>query len=183
MSTQDGSGQFEVEFRGFLTEEEFSSKLAWLRESAEDFEEDHRRSVFFILPEKTLKIAHLKSLNTARVTLKIGNISGGKQRELEMPISVESIGVALQIFTELGYEDKQDTEQLRYNGTIEDVKVSLKWSADWGHHFEAEIVVGTSGEISSAEERLRSFCARFELKALTESEFELFRKTIDLRHR
>lgn len=179
------SGQtLEVELRGFLTATDFQLRCRWLRETAADFEEDHRRTVFFIIPGSTLKVAELKSKHTAKITLKSGDlVRAHAQRELEIPIAFGSVDAAVDLFRSLGFDNIQETEQLRYNGTVDGVAVSFKWSKDWGYHFEAEILVLNDIDVPNARTRLVEFCRQVGLDPVSENDFETFRQTVDARHK
>ena len=166
---------FEVELRGFLSESDYRGLLKQFTEQALEIEEDHRETTFFIIPNATLKVAKLTSKRQAKVALKLGDIAkSASQKELELDLKESEFDTAVQIFKNLGFSKIQDTRQLRHNVVIDDIVLSLKWSADWGYHFEVEKLVLSEADVKSAMASLKSFCQLHGLSPLSDQEFEDF---------
>jgi adenylate cyclase class IV len=178
------SGALEVELRGFFSDEkEFNDRLAALRAIASSVEEDHRDTVFFMIKDATLKVARLNSKRRAKIAYKGGDIVRSKaQKEIEMEIPYDSYDDAIAMFVALGFSDMQLTQQVRYNLIVGEFEIAMKWSKDWGYHFEAEKVVCGETEAERAELDLAAFCHSHHLRALSEAEFEAFRTAVDTKH-
>lgn len=174
----------EVEVRGFLSKEEFETKLKEFQKISSSFEEDHRDTTFFMLPEATLKVTKMKSKNQSKISYKSGDIvSSVGQEEVELLIPITDYDKAVLIFTKLGLTDKQITEQIRYNFNIDGFEVSLKWSKDWEYHFEVEKLVNDRSQMDNINSEIKEFCSKFKLKPLSEEEFLSFREKVDSNHR
>ena len=174
----------EVELRGFLTEDEFKLKLKELQTISTSFEEDHRDTVFFMLSKATLKVTHMKSKKQAKIAYKAGDINSTTgQDEIEISIPVEEYENTIILFQNLGFTNKQITSQIRYNLKIDNFEVSMKWSRDWGHHFEVEKMVAEPSLVNQAFVDVKEFCMQNGLKVMDTNEFEKFRQRVDAEHR
>lgn len=175
---------YEIEIRGLLTKDQFDSILDDLKGRADKFEEDNRETLFFMIPNATLKVAKMVSKKLAKIAYKSGDIvRSAAQREIEFSIPIDACDDAIEMFSLLGFADTQSTSQIRYNAVLGDIEISLKWSKDWGYHFEAEIISQTESDIDGLKERLESYCASIGLNAMTSAEFEGFRQQIDASHK
>ena len=166
-----------------MSEAEFQTLLASLKEIASDFEEDHRDTTFFIIPNATLKVARLRSKERAKIAYKSGDIVRSKgQTEIEIDIPYENYDSAIAMFKMLGLNTTQTTQQIRFNLMVQDVEIAMKWSEDWGYHFEVEKMVKREADVDMAQRQLADFCKEHGLTPLSDEEFEEFRISIDANH-
>lgn len=176
---------FECEVRGFFKDETtFQQSLTKLKAEADRYEEDHRATTFFMMKDATLKVAHLQSKGKAKIAFKAGDIVHAKaQREIELSLAPDDVANAVAMFEGLGFHDIQQTSQTRYNLWFDEIEVAMKWSKDWGYHFEAELIGQTESDIASNLQRLHIFCENHDLKIVASDEFEAFRQQIDAKHK
>ena len=173
----------EVEIRGLLTKECYDRIIKFLDAEGQNKELDDRKTTFFIIPEKTLKITQKVSQNKAKICLKTGDIAkASSQTEFEIDIEPSQFAVAENIFLQLGYTQIQHTEQKRINYVYEGVEFAIKWSVDFGYHFEMEVMVGAESEVASARDILHSLAARLDLQVMSSDEFGARCREIDLRY-
>jgi Adenylate cyclase, class 2 (thermophilic) len=170
---------FEVEKRGFLDEHDHDALLRRFKADGISIEEDHRETIFFVIPDATLKITRSLSLGTSKIAYKTGDIARSvAQKEYETSIAFTDFDNAVQTFKHLGFENVQETQQKRFNIQLGSSTLSLKWSIDWGYHFEIDTVVENEEEIASAEAKLLEECAQLSLIPLTASEFSEFCESV-----
>lgn len=174
---------FEVELRGFLTEADFHRLRQKLEHDNVALVEDHRETIFFVIPDATLKVARLLSSGTAKIAYKKGDIAtNASQEEIEIAISSLDFDVAVQMFQALGFERIQRTSQRRFNAAIGGSDLSLKWSEDWGYHFEIERMVNEESEVPEALTALQDQCVTLGIEPLSENEFSEFCASVEARH-
>ncbi len=173
----------EVEYRGLIVEDRFEKLRKILTDIAGKAEEDHRDTMFFMIPNCTLKVTRMVSKRSAKIAFKSGDIVRSiAQHEIEIPIPQDSYEDMIAIFKSLGFTQTQATHQIRYNFSIEGCDLSLKWSKDWGYHFEIDCVVASASEIAEAQTKLLKTLNGLQLTPMTEQEFEEFRRRIDAQH-
>lgn len=172
---------FEVETRGVLTEEQYNSLIKFMDDNADKKEKDDRHTVFFMIPNKTLKVANKVDRNKAKIALKLGDIATSKaQEEFEISIQPEEMETALKIFEHLGFTDIQDTKQSRINYWYNGYEFAVKWSKDLSFHFEAETIVDSEDKVDDAYAQLVSFIEdKLGLKVLTKDEFKDICEKVD----
>lgn len=175
--------RIEVEVRSIFNEDKYNEIKGFLSAHAIDLGEDDRETVFFIIPDKTLKVTKNVSKNNAKISLKVGNINTGQQEEIEISIDLLDFNNAVKIFQVLGFDEIQYTLQKRHNYLYEGIELALKFSNDWGYHLEAEMVVDSEDRISEANIKIKELYRKLHLKPLTEREIDKMRKKIDSRHR
>lgn len=181
--SNDDKRQIEIELRSLLDKDRYDRLKMFLDTNAQDLGEDNRETVFFIIPGKTLKVTKNLSKNQAKFSLKIGNINTGKQEEIEISIDPADFTKMVKIFQTLGFSEIQYTSQKRHNYLYEGIECALKYSDDWGYHFEAEVVVDSEDRISDAKRKIKELYQKLHLKPLTEREIDKMREKIDSRHR
>lgn len=181
MTTNKNS--FEVELRGILTKKGYDEVNKFLSKNAEILGSDDRETIFFIIPEKTLKVTRKISEPEAKIALKLGNIKTGEQEEIEVSINPEDIDQVVKMFQGLGFNETQYTSQKRNNYRYKGVEIAVKHSDDWGYHFEIELIVGNENEIPEAKTRLKKVTEELKLKVMSEEEIKKMCEAIDAKHR
>lgn len=176
---------YECEVRGFFADEQrFEQILAELSLQADRVEADNRETIFFMLENATLKVAVQNDKGKAKIAYKQGDIVRSMaQREIELAIKPEEAHAAVELFQLLGFTDIQNTVQKRTNLFFGDIEVAMKWSKDWGYHFEAETIVKKEGDVPGGLKKLQEFCEKQNLAIMSEEEFEVFRQKVDAQHR
>ena len=162
----------EVEIRGLLTEVEHKNICDFLDLNGTGKEVDDRKTTFFIMPDKTLKISNKISRNTAKISLKIGDIVKDiSQTEYEVSIDPVDFNITEEIFKNLGFNQIQHTEQKRINYNYLGIEFAIKWSIDWGFHFEMEKMTSNQNEVESIRLELEQLASNLKLTVMTEEEF------------
>lgn len=173
----------EVEVRGLLKKEEYISLMNFLDKNANSKTLDDRQTTFFIIPNKTLKITRNLLTNKAKISLKIGDISTNfAQEEIELDIDSNDFETAIEIFKNLGFTKLQNTTQKRTNYNYKDTDFAIKWSKDWGYHFELELMVATEDQIITAHTKLLQTAKELKLTVMTAQEMSDFCKRVDTEH-
>lgn len=164
---------FEVETRGVLTKQQYDDLIEFMDNNADKKEVDNRHTVFFMIKDKTLKVAKKIDHNSAKIALKLGNIATSKaQEEFEISIKPEETETAIKIFENLGFTDIQDTKQNRINYWYKGYEFAVKWSKDLSYHFEAEILINDKTQINYEYNKMSEFIKKeLNLDVLTEKEF------------
>lgn len=174
----------EVEIRGFLTENKYRNLGKYLDENAKSKTIDDRETVFFMIPGATLKIARQLQKNTAKIALKTGQISKGGQKEYEIEIKPDAFEEAVDLFKELGFKDIQRTSQKRVDYKYRNwCEISLKWSKDWGYHFEIEKVISKNELMGKTRKKLMEIAKELGLNVISEDEFMEFAAKVDEKYR
>ena len=142
----------EVEQRGLLTQEEFTRVEAYLREHAEYLNEDHKYVEYFIYKDKLLKVIRNDSQKNAVLSLKLNALGNGALfDETECTLPIDQFPALQKIIRTITTPDQIITgTQKRENFILDGVEVALKWSEDWGHHFELECMIEDAKEESAA---------------------------------
>ncbi len=163
----------EVEIRGLLTKEQYDTVKAQLSVAANKVEHDDRKTTFFIMDGKTLKVTKREDGSMAKVALKLGDIKTSiSQKEIEIPIDTKHFDNYVDLFMGLGFTEIQVTQQMRTNFLLQDgTEISMKWSKDLGYHFEADKVVPSESAVQTVRQELIDTVARYGMKPMTEQEF------------
>ena len=121
--------------------------------------------------------------NGYKISLKTGDIvKDSSQTEFEIEIDPREFEIAENIFIKLGFTEIQRTEQRRINYVYGGVEFAIKWSVDWGYHFEMEIMVGDESEVDESRHILHSLASRLNLQVMSEEEFGRRCREIDRRY-
>lgn len=173
----------EVELRGKMSDDEYQNLITFLDQNGTDKELDNRKTVFFKLDGKTLKVTSRLSKNTAKIALKMGDILSSKfQEEFELNFNPEEFDIAVNIFKNLGFDKIQYTTQNRINYKYKGFDFSVKWSEDWGYHFEIDTVVDIEEKIDEARTSIRNLAEKMGLKIMMEEEFKRQSLEINKKH-
>ncbi len=173
----------EVEIRGIFSEDQYKKLIGYLDANSTVLGPDDRETIFFIIPDKTLKVAKALDKGTAKIALKIGNIKSGEQEEIEMSISPDDFNKGAKIFELLGFTEIQHTFQKRRNYLYKDAEIAVKYSEEWSYHWEMDTVVDSKDQISSTREKLLQIAKDLGLTAMTDEEIRKLCDEIDERKR
>lgn len=172
----------EVEIRGLLTESAHDNLIGFLDEHATDREQDDRDTVIFKTPGRTLKVSHEINKGRAKIAIKSGDITQDmSMKETEIYINVDQFPDAIHLFSELGFQSYPLSEQKRINYKYKGSSISVKWSPDWGHHYEIDQMVDNSVDAGETEERLVEIASELGLSVLTLQEIEQIHNNINER--
>lgn len=177
--------QIEIEFRSMFDEEKFNSLKDFLDKNAEDLGEDDKDVYFYILPDKLLKVTDNVSKDTAKLTLKLNKIGQGSDfEEVEFPIHREEVEKAVRMFNCLELTDNiMHSFQSRHNYLYKGVELALKYSLEWKHHLELEIVINKETEKEDAERRIQEVADDLDIKIMSEEELERFTKEAESKNK
>jgi adenylate cyclase class IV len=168
----------EIEKRGFLTEEQYNNLLDFLNKNGKSLGADDKDVVYYIYSDKLLKAVHNISKGNAKISLKMNKIGASSVfPETEVFFSENDFDKIKLIFEKITEPDKvMKGIQKRKNFLYKGCEFAIKWSKEWGYHFEVEIVVKDENEVSKAEEKLEEVAKELEIKILTENELKEFTK-------
>mgnify|MGYP001372013535 CR=1 FL=1 len=161
----------EVEYYSLISPEKHEELNQFLMKNADDLGEDNKETYYFLLHEKTFKVVNNVSNNTAKIVLKIGRI--GKENffdETEVPISPDDYDNTVKIFKEILDCQVIKSYQDRHNFSYKGVDISVKYSNEWGHHVELEILISDLKDKDEADKKIFEIAAELELKVLTVDE-------------
>ncbi|WP_018351969.1 CYTH domain-containing protein [Longispora albida] len=174
----------EIEFRARLTAAEREVLEGRLRVEALDLGQDDKEIVFYVLPDKLLKVVRNLTAQTAMVVVKTSRIGEGAAfPEIELPIADADIPAAVAVFDALGYAQLRHTAVTeRHNYRFDGVDLAVKWSRDWGHHVELEIVLpDTAGpeDQLEAERQIGAVADHLGVTVMTEEELRQFTRRFE----
>ena len=170
----------EVEQRGLLTQEEFTRVEAYLREHAEYLNEDHKYVEYFIYKDKLLKVIRNDSQKNAVLSLKLNALGNGALfDETECTLPIDQFPALQKIIRTITTPDQIITgTQKRENFILDGVEVALKWSEDWGHHFELECMIEDAKEESAALEKIKTVAHKLNVVVMSEEEVAEFAQKV-----
>ena len=168
----------EIEKRGFLTEEKYNSLLDYFKKNSQFLGADDKYVVYYIYKDKLLKAVNNISKRNAKISLKMNKIGEGSVfPETEVKFSkndYEKIKFILDTVT--NPEKVMKGIQKRKNFIYKECEFAIKWSEEWGYHFEMEIIVNSEKEVQRAEDKLEELSKELNIKTLTEAELKDFTK-------
>ena len=174
----------EVEFRSLLGKKKYKDLYTKLLKEAHcDLWDDDKNVFFFILPDKLLKITHNISKKTAKITLKLNKIGNWAVfKEIEIPIATEDIGIAVDIFKGLWFNNTQESFQKRHNFIYNWVEIALKHSNDRWYHLELEIIVKKTSEAKKAKTHILKIAEELWVQVMSDKQLRLYTAKIDKKH-
>lgn len=153
----------EVELRGILSKEKFdilSNKI----DGEYSGKDDNKETYFYVTTDFILKIELRDNSREIFLVVKDGDETKNALEEIEIRLDSSDLHKLIKIFSILGYSKINIVKQKRRNYFLEDnIVLSLKYTEDWGYHFEIEKIV----DINDAEETKRILadrCKSFDLK-------------------
>lgn len=166
----------EIEKRGFLTEEQYNNLLDYFKKNSQFLGEDDKYVVYYIYKDKLLKAVKNISKGNAKISLKMNKIGNGSVfPETEVVFSENDYEKIKFILDTVSTPEKiMSGIQKRKNFFYKKCEFSVKWSEEWGYHFEVEKVVNSEKEAHQAEADLEEVSKELGIKILTEEELKKF---------
>lgn len=159
----------EVELRGLLEKNQFNILSEKLEEQYHG-EDDNKETHFYVTNDFILKIEIRDNPKEIFLIVKDGDETKNVLEEIEVRLDRSDLPNVTRIFDILGYSKVNIVKQKRRNYSLEDnIVLSLKYTEDWGYHFEIEKIV----ELNDADETkklLADKCESLNLKFMNGSE-------------
>jgi predicted adenylyl cyclase CyaB len=177
--------QIEVEVRAIFDEEKYKLLYTFLDTNAKDLGEDDKDVYFYLLPNKVIKSVNNISKKTAKIVMKLNRVGkgGNEAEEIEIQISPSDFPKAVKFFSELEFDEVQQSFQKRKNYMYKDVEIALKYSDSWGYHMELEIMVDDKSKQENAEKKLNEVANELGVHIMTQDEQKEFAANIDKRYK
>lgn len=164
--------KFEVEIKGILTKAKYNELIAFLRKKCNGVERDDKITYFFITKHFILKVTHELSKRRAKITVKGGDETEQILSEFEIPIPVFKVEEAVRLFQALGFSQFNRIRQKRINFFYKSFEIAIKYSKDWGYHFEAEAMANTKKEAHQKIKNLEKICNELGIKPMSAEEIK-----------
>lgn len=161
----------EIEYRSLITEDDFLRLRKFLGENAKLLGEDNKDTVFYIWPDKVIKVANNESTGKAKIALKPGRMY--KQaffHETELTVLPDEVEKAKQFCKGLEPEKVMEAYQFRTNYLFKGVEIALKYTESFGFHLEFEIMVDDVAKKEEAENVIRSAAEELGVSILTDQQ-------------
>jgi len=173
--------QIEIELRAMFSKKKYDSLKKLLDAKAEYLGQDDKDVYFYIFSDKLLKVTDNISKKTAKLTLKLNRIGQGSDfEEIEFLIQREDVEKAVKMFNLLNMTDNIiHSHQLRHNYMYKGVELALKYSSEWKHHLELEIVIDDETKKKEAEEKIHAVAEELGVQIMSETELKEFVKKIE----
>ncbi|MFB6212319.1 MAG: hypothetical protein ABEI53_00665 [Candidatus Magasanikbacteria bacterium] len=177
--------QIEVEFRAMFDEKKKEEVQEFLEENGKDLGEDDKDTFFFIMPDKLLKVVNNISKENAKLSLKLDKIGEGSDfEELEFSIPQKNFEKAAKLFKALDISDNvMHSFQERHNYEYRGVELALKYSEEWGHHLELEILIQDPSKKEKAEQKIRDVADELDVHLMTDEELKEFTQKVEKEHK
>ena len=171
----------EVEFRAMISKEKYDWLNNFLKENAKDLGQDDKDTCFYIFPDKLFKVVNETSKSRAKIVLKDNHISSGSSlKEWEIYFDQKDFEKAIDLFNHLGLPAKTARDfQERHNYVYKDVEIAVKFSEQWQHHVEMEIVLDDISKKTEAEEKIKNVAEELGIKLMTNEELRIFTKKFE----
>lgn len=168
----------ELELRGKLTENEYRAASKALSLNSKPLE-NNKMSQFFVFTNGILKVSLHESLGKTVLSLKIGDESSNELHEYEVKLGGdEDFDKCVDLIEALGYRKRELVRQQRVDYELGDVVISLKYTEDWGYHFEAEKLISDTASAPEARSELEAVCDLYGLKYMSPNELATFLESI-----
>lgn len=178
--TKQEKKNIEVEFRSRFPKKKYDELLKFLSVNAKDLGTDDKRVWFFCLPDRLLKVTHNISRKSGKITLKLAKIGKGSNfKEIEFPISEESVETAIQLFTNLGHKYLFEPIILRHNFLYKGVELALKYSKTWDYHLELEIMISSVAQKGKVEKKILGVAKELGVTIMSEEELWEFTQNVE----
>jgi adenylate cyclase class IV len=171
----------EIEKRGLLIKEKYDELLAFLNEHAKSLGEDDKDVVYYIYDDKLLKVVNNLSKGNAKVSLKMNKLGDGiATKEIDVLFDQKDFSSIKEIFDTTS-QAKQIIEgnQKRKNFMYKECEIAVKWSKDYGYHFEIEKVTDDEKNIDVLEKEINSVIDELDLISMTNDEIKEFQRKIE----
>lgn len=162
-------------------EDKFNSLKKYLDDKAKYLGEDDKDVHFYIFPDKLLKVTDNISKESAKITLKLNKIGQGSDfEEIEIPINQSDVDKAVKVFNSLEMTDNIiHSFQSRHNYLYKDVEIALKYSSEWKHHAELEVLIFDNSQKEKAEKQIHDVADELDIKLMTEQELKRFVEKVE----
>jgi len=146
---------------------------------------DDKNVFFFLLPDKICKVTNNVSKGNAKITLKLNRIGKGGSdfEEIEFPIDPANFDKAIKMFSNLPFDEIQESYQNRHNYMYKGVELALKYTQTWGYHLELEIVVDSADKKDAAEKQIHEVAVELGVHIMSDEELKEFAQKIDENYR
>lgn len=183
--SKNAVNQIEIEMRAMFDKKKHDEMKAFLGKNAGDLGEDNKDVWFFLLPDKFAKVTKNISRGTAKMTLKLNRPGRGSSdfEEIEYPISPDDSDKAVKLFSNLPFDEKQNSYQERHNYLYRGVELALKFTKTWGYHLELEVLVNDPSQQQQAKMKIRQVAEELGVHILSEKELDEITKRIDEEYR
>ncbi len=171
----------EIEKRGLLTEEKYKELLSFLNIHGKSLGEDDKDVVYYIYEDKLLKVVNNLSKKSAKVSLKMNKLGDGiSTLETEVVFNQEDFSKMKYIFDTVG-QAPQIIEglQKRKNYIYKECEIAVKWSKDYGYHFEIEKVTDEKENVDALEKEIDIVVKELGLVSMTNDEVKEFQRKIE----
>lgn len=153
----------EVELRGIIDKEKFNALSEELEKKYRG-EDDNKETHFYVTADFILKIEKRDNPKEIFLIVKDGDETKNVLEELEVKLDSADLPNVIRIFDILGYSKINIVKQKRRNYFLEDdVVLSLKYTDDWGYHFEIEKIVRLN-DAEKTKNLLADKCKSLDLK-------------------
>jgi predicted adenylyl cyclase CyaB len=167
------SNIIEVERRAIIKKDQHDKLTDFLAKEAKDLGKDDKDVVFFVYPDKMLKVVNNVSKRTAKIVYKSNKIGNDcALEEIEVTISPSEFEDAIKLFSNLDYETKIPSFQKRHNYLYKEIEISLKYSDNWGYHLEMELVVKNSERKDEALAKIERVAEELNIKLMSNEEIK-----------
>ncbi len=171
--------KIEVEHRGIITKEKFDQLKDFFNREGEFLDKKERFSIIYSQGEDAESnslyhsVIDLKlriSNKEAELVLKHGEWSGNDaRREFSFPVEKEKFEEMVEFLKILGHYHGVLQATTTYFFNYKEIDFSLVLVPDWGHYFEAEIVV--DDDVEEANRKIESVCRELDLNILDHEGF------------
>lgn len=173
----------EIEKRGLLTKERYNQLLTFLGEYAKNLGEDDKDVIYYIYDDKLLKVVNNLSKGNAKVSLKMNELGGGvATKEIEVFFDQKDFFNIKEIFDTTS-QAKQIIEgnQKRKNFMYKGCEIAVKWSKDYGYHFEIEKTTDDEKSIDILEKEINFIVDELGIISMTNDEIKEFQMNVEER--
>lgn len=162
----------EIEKRGLLSELEYNLLRKKLQSESKFLGADDKYVEYLIYTDKLLKVVRNISKNNAMLSLKLNSVgSSSSYDETEIKIDESSFNDLQKIISHIAKPDQKIVgTQKRENYVFNEVEIAIKWSEDWGYHFELEYLIENEAGTENALVKISETAMKFDLKIMSETE-------------
>lgn len=171
----------EIEKRGLLTEEKYLEVKAFLHNNAEDLGEDDKDVLYYIYDDKLMKIVNNLSHGNAKISLKMNKLGDGiATKEIEVSFDSKKFSDMEEIVNVIA-SPKQVIKglQKRHNFLYEECEIAMKWSKDYGYHFEIEIITDKEEEVEILEKKIDITGQKLGITFMSNEEIREFQRNVE----
>ncbi|MCX6753444.1 MAG: hypothetical protein NTV03_00030, partial [Candidatus Nomurabacteria bacterium] len=150
--------------------------IEFLSINGEDLGQDDKDVIYYIYNDKLLKAVHNISKKNAKISLKMNKIGQGSVfPETEIYFGESEFSKIKFVLDNITNPEKvMGGIQKRRNFVYKGCELAIKWSKEWGYHFEIEKVVNDKDLIDDIERELEQITSELNIKIMTEDELTEF---------